>query len=226
MSIMEIDFSREIPIFPLPNVVLLPAAVQALHIFEPRYREMTADALAGANLIAMALIQPGWEVLHEGLPPIHPVVCLARIVGDEKLDDGKFNLMLQGILRATVRQERKHGLYRVARLAPLLDLPVDAGREAIARAAIAELFIHGAFSEHDLAQGVRNLLSHRVPVAHVADILAFVFLQDIRAKQRLLEEPDPNARADAVVGVLAELARVGETDTRPQRPWPPTVGEN
>ena len=51
----------EIPIFPLPNVVLFPAALLPLHIFEPRYRTMVGDALEGERLIGMVMLRPGWE---------------------------------------------------------------------------------------------------------------------------------------------------------------------
>ena len=53
---------RRIPLFPLPGVVLLPGALLPLHIFEPRYRAMVADALAGDRRIGMAMIRPGWEL--------------------------------------------------------------------------------------------------------------------------------------------------------------------
>jgi Lon protease-like protein len=64
-----------IPIFPLPNVVLFPNVFLPLHIFEPRYKEMVADALAGDRIIGMALLRPGWEGDYEGRPPIYPVGC-------------------------------------------------------------------------------------------------------------------------------------------------------
>ena len=65
------DFSGLAPIFPLPNVVLFPNALLPLHIFEPRYRQMTADALEGERLIAMALLRPGWE---SSSPPAEPPI--------------------------------------------------------------------------------------------------------------------------------------------------------
>ena len=57
------------PIFPLPNVVLFPNVFLPLHIFEPRYREMVADALDSDRMIGMVLLQPGWEHEYEGRPP-------------------------------------------------------------------------------------------------------------------------------------------------------------
>ena len=226
MSTMTIDFSREVPLFPLPNLVLLPSAVQALHIFEPRYRAMISAVLDGPGLMALALLQPGWEKTYYSNPAIHGVVCLGRVVSHEAVEEGNYNVLVQGMLRAQVAKERKEGPYRVALLEPLADLPVVPGREAIHRAAISEMFTHGAFAEHSLAEGIRNLLSHSVPVAAVTDILAFTFLQDVAAKQRLLEELDPNARADAMIGILTELARVGQIETPETKPWPPPLGAN
>ena len=60
-----------IPIFPLPNVVLFPNVFLPLHIFEPRYREMVGDALAGDRMIGMTLLKPGWEHEYEGRPPVY-----------------------------------------------------------------------------------------------------------------------------------------------------------
>src|SRR6266478_35888 len=88
-----------VPLFPLPNVVLFPRAVLPLHIFEERYKVMTADALSGDRLIAMALLRPGWEKNYYGKAAIEPVVCLGQILTHEQLDDGKYNFLLQGICR-------------------------------------------------------------------------------------------------------------------------------
>ena len=51
-------------LFPLPKVVLFPLVTLPLHIFEPRYRQMTADALAGDRLITMILLKPGYEAQY------------------------------------------------------------------------------------------------------------------------------------------------------------------
>src|SRR3954470_16208806 len=94
-----------LPLFPLPNVVLFPNVFLPLHVFEPRYRQMTADALAGDRLIGMVLLRPGWEPQYEGNPPVHPVACLGRIVADQRLDDGRYNLLLKGVSRARIVEE-------------------------------------------------------------------------------------------------------------------------
>src|SRR5438045_9337066 len=59
-----------IPIFPLPNVVLFPNVLLPLHIFEPRYRAMVADALKGDRIIGMTLLRPGCGATYEGPRPV------------------------------------------------------------------------------------------------------------------------------------------------------------
>src|SRR5438552_13063110 len=115
------DFDSDVRLFPLPNVVLFPHVLLPLHIFEPRYREMTADALAGDSLLAMALLSPGWEAEYEGKPELHRTVCLGKIVADQRLEDGRYNLLLRGLARARILEEiSSDQLYRSARL-ELLD---------------------------------------------------------------------------------------------------------
>src|SRR4030095_7095031 len=67
--------SELLPLFPLPNVVLCPTVFLPLDISEPRYRVMTADALATDRLIGMVLLRPGWERDYEGRPPIYRFGC-------------------------------------------------------------------------------------------------------------------------------------------------------
>jgi Lon protease-like protein len=64
-----------IPIFPLPNAVLFPNVFMPLHIFEPRYRAMVSDALAGDRIIGMVLLRAGFERDYEGRPAIFPIGC-------------------------------------------------------------------------------------------------------------------------------------------------------
>ena len=83
-------FTGVAPLFPLPNVVHFPHTWLPLHIFEPRYRAMIADALEGDRLIAMALLGPNQEPAYETKSAkIHPIVCVGRIAVDEKLPDRK-----------------------------------------------------------------------------------------------------------------------------------------
>ena len=77
-----------LPLFPLPNVVLFPNVFLPLHVFEPRYREMVADAVASDRMIGMVLLQSGWDRDYEGRPPIYPIGCSGVVTHVERLPDG------------------------------------------------------------------------------------------------------------------------------------------
>src|SRR5437868_2125854 len=94
------DRLEAVPLFPLPNVVLFPRAVLPLHIFEERYKVMTAETLMGGRQVAMALLKPGWAKNYYHKPAIEPVVCVGTILTFERLPDGKYNFLLQGHTRA------------------------------------------------------------------------------------------------------------------------------
>jgi uncharacterized protein len=104
-----------IPLFPLPGVVLLPGTLLPLHIFEPRYRAMVADALQGDRTIGMAMLKAGWEAATEPLP-VHEVGGAGEIVESEELPDGRYNIVLQGRFRYRILEEATPDPYRVARV--------------------------------------------------------------------------------------------------------------
>lgn len=92
--------ATRISIFPLADAVLFPELQLPLHIFEPRYRAMVSDALARDRRIGM--IQPQRAV--EGAP-LYRIGCLGRIGEVEALDDGRFNIVLEGESRFRVLRE-------------------------------------------------------------------------------------------------------------------------
>jgi hypothetical protein len=94
-----------IPVFPLPDVVLFPGVFLPLHIFEPRYREMVKDSLAGDRLIGISLLRPGWDHDAEGRPAIYPVGCVGLISHVEETEDGRYNLVLRGVEKFRVVRE-------------------------------------------------------------------------------------------------------------------------
>jgi Lon protease-like protein len=122
-----------LPIFPLPNVVLFPNVFLPLHIFEPRYRAMVADALAGERMIGMVLLRPGWESDYEGRPPIYEVGCAGLITFSEQHPDGRYNIVLRGFEKFRILGEEDGRSYRVAHIQPVMEEPTESDR-AILRA--------------------------------------------------------------------------------------------
>src|SRR3954454_13738855 len=134
MSHEPLAMSDLLPLFPLPNVVLFPNVFLPLHIFEPRYREMVADALASDRMIGMVLLRPGWDRDYEGRPPIYSVGCSGLLTHNERLSDGRYNIVIRGIERFRIVEEDHTLSYRRAAIEPLRDTPISAGdRAAILR---------------------------------------------------------------------------------------------
>ena len=105
---------EEIPIFPLPGAVVMPGVQLPLNIFEPRYLNMVADAMAGDHLIGM--IQPTSETLLDEVPELHRIGCAGRITSYSETTDGRIVMVLTGVCRFRVRAEvaGRRGYRRVA----------------------------------------------------------------------------------------------------------------
>lgn len=92
--------TKRISIFPLSGAILLPDMQLPLHIFEPRYRALVSDALARDRMIGMIQPKGGGDT-----PPLFSVGCLGRIGDVEALEDGRYNIVLEGLQRFTVKRE-------------------------------------------------------------------------------------------------------------------------
>lgn len=109
-----------LPLFPLPRIVLLPGANTGLHLFEPRYRAMARDVLdQGTGFI---LVRSSLETETDLVPPgagIHPVGTRVRILAHERLLDGRYNLVVEGLQAVRIQEKASAHPYRVAEWEPL-----------------------------------------------------------------------------------------------------------
>jgi len=210
---VDIDLSQPIPIFPLPQTVLLPRAVLPLHLFEPRYRDMANDALATQRCIAMALLQPGYEEkYYTHVAAIHPVLCLGQIVRSEMLGDGRFNLLLQGVSRVRCSREDREKSYRRGWMTPLApQTPLPPTRVEAARAVLSEA-LRGD-EGWQAAEYMRGVIEcPTLDLSDQVDLLAFNLLCDADTRQRFLNEPCPLRRAGCLSEIIHRLRdESGET---------------
>jgi len=124
-----------LPVFPLPGVVLLPGEVLPLHIFEPRYRAMVRDALAGSKTIGMIQPKPGTEAQLAGAPPIREIGGAGRIGRHFEVEDGRFLIWLVGVTAFRVVEELDAVTsYRQVRAEALTAPLEEPEREAVVRA--------------------------------------------------------------------------------------------
>lgn len=219
-------FSGLAPLFPLPNVVLFPDALLPLQIFEPRYRQMTADALEGERLIAMGLMRPGWKELPaDAAVPIHPMVGLGKIIAHERLEDGRYYLVLRGLARAKLVGEQLVDLpYRLGQLelaASYLADPAPFDRQQRVEQ-LAESFCR-LFPGVKLQQLFMQSVSD-VPLHTVCDVLLGSMPLASQVSQRFLDELNVDTRSEMLLELLQEAARRGSTLMN--RKFPPGFSAN
>lgn len=203
--------SSALKVFPLPSVALFPNLVVPLHIFEPRYRELLRDALASDQLFAMGQLAPGWEGDYEGRPPLKPVVCVGTIAWHEAQADGRFDLLLQGVVRARVKDELPAGKpYREFSVELLADAPYSGPEEEALRRAVLEL---SGDLPGPVAEGLLQLAA-RSRGGALADVVAGSIVQESDRREALLCELDVRQR------LLGTISEVGSLIARmaPSRP--------
>ena len=195
--------SELLPIFPLPNVVLFPQVFLPLHIFEPRYRTMVTDALAGDRMIGMVLLQPGWEVDYDGRPPVYAVGCSGLITHFERLPDGRYNIVLRGLERFRITSEDDSRAYRRALVQPLAEPALEEhDRTALRQHRMQLESIVAAVTRGEELQG-SAAMSDEDLVNALSQYLDFEPLE----KQALLERPCLRSRAGALLELL-EMRRL------------------
>jgi hypothetical protein len=188
---------RTIPIFPLPNVVLFPSVFLPLHIFEPRYREMTEEALSGDRLIGMTLLRPGWEDAYEGHPPVFDVGCAGVITHADRLPDGRFNIVLRGLSKFRITGEQTGRPFRIAEVDSLTET-VSAHDRAVLRAERERI-------EALLASTQERGDSHfpaSMPDEDLVNALCQYLPLEPIERQALLEQAGAGARCHALVDLL------------------------
>ncbi|QEH35775.1 Lon protease [Aquisphaera giovannonii] len=217
------DFSGQTRLFPLPGVVVFPHAVVPLHIFEPRYRQMTEDALESDRLITLVQIRrpPAGEGWKEPVP-IEETGCLGQILQHVRLPDGRFNMLLLGLKRVAIRSEVEGPkLYRTAEVDILEDDEPEA-RDDPRREELVDLFRRFHEERAELGAELIELLEKPLPLGPLSDIMAHALALPPVLKQDLLGETAVDRRVAILLNVLRELVPGG----RPKRTFPPPFSLN
>lgn len=202
-----------LPLFPLPGVVLFPNVFLPLHIFEPRYREMVADAVAGDRVIGMVLLKEGWKDDYEGRPPVYSIGCSGVITHCEQLENGRYNIILRGVERFRIVQEDDARPYRRAEIEPLVERPLDEDARAALRRQRSRLEALLASSLEQSAIDPRT--SSAMNDADLVHALAqYLDLEPIE-KQALLERDSVTCRAESLVELLEMKMLIARTPGLP-----------
>jgi Lon protease-like protein len=198
-------FSGEVPLFPLPAVVLVPSNLQSFHLFEARYRAMLQDVMASEGFLAVPLLRAGWESDYEGRPPVHEICGLGCIRHCVRHDDGRGDILLASVARVRILRELAGKPYRIARVEVLDDVyPADGSDLSEARDRLLERLC--------LPETMRQL-----PAGQVADLVLGQMQLEPLEKQEIFEELSVAARLQrlhVVIDRIDEVRALMETGRR------------
>jgi len=207
---------ENVPLFPLPGVVLLPGAILPLTVFERRYRQMTRHALSrdydGRKLIGICRVDGEADPMADQ-PALYATGCIGVIADHQRLPDGRFNMLVRGLERVRLADERElfedvYGgeplMYRRADVEVLgcdRAFEIDLGD---ARERMRRLCRRPPIVGTPVAGQLEKLFASPLPTVRLADVLAFDLLDDADVKQDLLEDLDDRRRTERIADLLDE----------------------
>lgn len=193
-------------IFPLPSAHLFPHTLLPLHVFEPRYRALTRDCLAGSGLMAVALLRPGYEPRYAERPDVYPVCGVGEIIEHRRYPDGRYDILLRGLGRVRIARELPPDEpYRLVE-ADRLDEPVAEGPHvAAAHKSLLALCDRLAVALPDGGDTLRALARQEEDPGACADVLCGALITEPDERQEALEALDPLARLDRATAAAALL---------------------
>ena len=198
--------SKRLSIFPLPGAILFPGLQLPLHIFEPRYRAMVSDALARDRRIAM--IQPQGQADNSAL---YHIGCVGKIGDVEALDDGRFNIVLEGEYRFRLIGERDVTTAFRQIDAEQIAEPEDEALSAVERAGFEqEARRFAQMQGYSVDWNSVERLDDVTLINGVSQIAPF----DPAAKQALLEASDVHERCELLIQLMQFFSRSGPDEDR------------
>jgi hypothetical protein len=201
--------SIKAPIFPLPNIVFFPGTLLPLHVFEPRYKSMVSEVLRTGTMMGVVQLKPGWDEDYFGAPPVYRTMSVGHIVWHRPLDDGRYDILVEGLHRARIVSETTQGNHRAAEAEILDDItPPGRGDELRRLHASLELILHELLCSLEVFRNtvVPAVLQSPGPGA-TADLLAHGLLEGPYEKQCILDEVDVLRRLQLVQVQLRTLLK-------------------
>ena len=198
---------RRISIFPLTGAILFPGMQLPLHIFEPRYRDMVSDSLARDRMIGM--VQPKGQ---GGASDLFAVGCLGRIGDVEAMDDGRYNIILEGLQRFTILRELE--VTTTFRQVEAELWEEDEAADALSIAERASLEIESRRFADVQGYAVDWKAVEQLDDYSLVNAIAQIAPFDYAAKQALLEARGLSARADLIVQLMQFFGRHDGSEDR------------
>jgi len=204
------DLPDIVPLFPLPDHVLLLGLPRLYRMFEPRYRTLVDDLIGrdpAERWLALPRLAAGWEGDYHGRPEFHPHAALAKARSIRPLANGEWEVIIEGVARCRLEERPSQHPYRLAAVEPLADLPVDAG--AVTDGVAEVLGLVARVRERLGARGdaLAPLLVNTEDGGALIDRLGSALLGDIQVRQAFLETRRLTERIELLRDGLAQVLR-------------------
>ncbi|HVI74584.1 MAG TPA: LON peptidase substrate-binding domain-containing protein [Anaeromyxobacteraceae bacterium] len=196
-------------VFPLPGVVVLPGTPTPFHVFEPRYRQLTATALAGDRMLAVATLASE-EGATQDRAPVHPIAGAGFIEAEEQLPDGRFHIVVRGLARVRLVDEIENGQpYREFTAELLEDVYPPGGPAALVRQRRAleacVLQLAEVLPPESGAPQLAEIATRTASSSQLADLVAAAVVSEPDKRLAVIEELDVARRLDLVTGEVASV---------------------
>ncbi|MDB4640803.1 LON peptidase substrate-binding domain-containing protein [Pirellulaceae bacterium] len=178
--------TRIVPLFPLADVILFPGQILPLHVFEPRYRKMTHDLLDGSGEFVIGTVLEDGQQLLGDVAPTQEIAGLGRLERYEKLDDGRYMIVIVGQSRVKakpIKSEKPYPMAEITQLDDHSDVDPDT---------IADL-------KHILAEKQDQEIPNAATVVQLIDILIMTTQLEPAQRYDFFSEIDLNKRAKKIV---------------------------
>ena len=199
----RVTLPKQLPVMPLPGVVLFPHALLPLYIFEPRYRQMLLHALQQHRIFCVTLIKPSCPEWHAPEDFFH-VATAGLIRACVGRNDSTSNLILQGLQRVRFAGFEQEAPFPIARIDIVESRDATTVETEALGAKVLELYGSLKHDGRQLPAKVGRYLAELRDLEMLADLMAWTFVNDPLRRQRILEERSLNQRLRFLIRYLCD----------------------
>ncbi|GAA2569575.1 LON peptidase substrate-binding domain-containing protein [Pseudonocardia hydrocarbonoxydans] len=198
--------AETVPVFPL-GTVLMPGALLPLHIFEPRYRQLTIDLVTGAvpdKEFGVVAVREGWTPDEDGIEGLHSVGCTAALRDVRRLPDGRFDIVTRGARRFRLLElDTESKPYLMGSVEFLPDTGFEGGDDLTSMLTSSARDAHRRYCDTAWKTDDWSEPDAAIPADELPAVLAADCLLPLADKQGLLEQASPTERLRMVRLLLA-----------------------
>ncbi len=229
---VRVNFAEPLPLFPLPDTVLLPHALLPIHVYEAHFCQLIEDTLQNSRQIAMASY-PCDRKFPSSFDPssLRQAVCVGHLVQHAHLPEDQHDVLVQGICRGRIAElidPDEDCSYLRAQITPLESLDDPLPLMPQVRQELIGLLGSPYLKRMRCVKTVMNWFDKDdVPTHALLELISFAMLGDGQVRYQLLAEADAARRADIILAQLTSLHHlVGQAVKQSYKSWPKGISWN